>query len=143
MIREIRESDRELFFALAEEFYHSPAVERPLKEGQLADLWENLLHNPQVLGYILELEGRPCGYGIVVRSYSTEGGPTLWLEDIYLRKEARGRGLGTEYCRFILDSFPGVRRFRIEVEDANEGAVALYKKLGFRFLEYRQMIRDV
>ena len=37
----------------------------------------------------------------------------------------------------------GARRLRLEVEPENERAVALYKKLGYRELEYRSMIKDL
>ena len=38
--------------------------------------------------------------------------------------------------------YPDVVRFRLEVTAANEGAAALYKKLGFEYLDYRQMVLD-
>jgi ribosomal protein S18 acetylase RimI-like enzyme len=70
------------------------------------------------------------------------GGDTLWLEDLYIRKDFRNKGLGKEYFNFIFSEYKGVRRFRLEVEDTNERAVKLYKSLGFEFLEYKQMILD-
>ena len=41
-----------------------------------------------------------------------------------------------------MEENPQVKRFRLEVTRSNEGAVRLYEKLGFSFLEYDQMVLD-
>ena len=68
---------------------------------------------------------------------------TLWLEDIYILEQFRGKGLGKELFAYLDENYSAkFGRLRLEVEDDNEIAVALYKKNGFRFLEYKQMIKD-
>ena len=37
---------------------------------------------------------------------------------------------------------PECRRFRLEGTPANQGAARLYERLGFRFLQYDQMVLD-
>ncbi len=36
----------------------------------------------------------------------------------------------------------GARRLRLEVEEENTGAIRLYARMGFKALNYRQMIRE-
>ena len=38
--------------------------------------------------------------------------------------------------------YPDCGRIRLEVTDANKGAIRLYERLGFRFLQYGQMVLD-
>ena len=53
------------------------------------------------------------------------------------------KGIGREFFAY-LDKVKGsaVTRMRLEVEEDNTRAVALYKKLGYKPLEYAQMIKD-
>ena len=80
----------------------------------------------------------------MTKTFHTEAGMTLWIEDIYILEQYRGKGLGGELFAYLeknyADSFS---RFRLEVEEDNEHAVHLYKKNGFRVLPYTQMIRDL
>ena len=41
-----------------------------------------------------------------------------------------------------LKALPGIARLRIEVEDDNEGAKRLYRRMGFELLPYLQMVID-
>ena len=68
----------------------------------------------------------------------------LWLEELYLRPEARNQGLGSEFFDFLrrYGASLGARRLRLEVEEENTGAMRLYARMGFAALDYRQMIRE-
>jgi ribosomal protein S18 acetylase RimI-like enzyme len=56
-----------------------------------------------------------------------------WLEDLYVREEARGAGLGRamvqEACRRAAER--GCERIELDVSEANTSALALYEALGF------------
>src|ERR1700745_1423890 len=41
-----------------------------------------------------EWDGKPAGYAIFYVCYSSFQGPGLFLEDIYVREEFRGKGIG-------------------------------------------------
>ncbi len=144
MIRPLQPSDRELFLELTKEFYHSPAVLHEVPEQYFVNNFEEALsESPYLKGYILELDGKPVGFALLAFTYVAEvGGRQVMIEEIYLREEARGAGLGQEFFRFVEQAFPDCRRQRLEVTPENEGARRLYGRLGFQTLGYLQMVKD-
>lgn len=50
--------------------------------------------------------------------------------DLYIAPEKRGRGYGTACLRFAMEKR---RRLRLRVLSSNDGAIRLYKTMGFRF----------
>lgn len=144
MIRRIEERDEEAFFFLMNEFYHSDAVLAPLPEEKIHAVFRDVLReNPYLDGYMMEEDGSPVGYCLLAKGYSTEaGGKILWIEDLYIRGAYRNRGLGSEMFAYIFAHYQDYKRYRLEVEEENTAAVGFYRRQGFDFLPYRQMIRD-
>jgi GNAT superfamily N-acetyltransferase len=56
-----------------------------------------------------------------------------WLEDLYVRDDARGSGLGRALMDAVLDGAGrrGCRRVELDVNSENPAAWALYRSLGF------------
>ena len=56
-----------------------------------------------------------------------------WLEDLFVREEARGAGLGAALVEAGLERARerGCRRVELDTNEANEAALALYRRLGF------------
>jgi GNAT superfamily N-acetyltransferase len=54
---------------------------------------------------IAEIEGKPVGYALYSYNFSTFlGRPGLYIEDVFVSKEYRGRGIGTAFfkkCAYI------------------------------------------
>ena len=142
--RAIEQKDKELFFTLSEEFYNSPAVLSPIKKEFHENTFNELMRSRDYLEcYIIEFDGKTAGFGLLNIAYCHEaGGKIVWIEELYIRQEFRGHGVGTEFFSFVEKNHPA-KRYRLEVEKENERAVKLYKKLGYDFLEYDQMIRDI
>ena len=65
-----------------------------------------------------------------------------FIEEIFLKPEFRGQGLGTEIMAWLEREYPAARRFRLEVTQVNQGAVRLYQRAGYEFLRYDQMVLD-
>ena len=75
------------------------------------------------------------------KSFSTEfGKPCIWIEDLYVKDEFRGQGIGTMFFEFIGKKYEGYVQ-RLEVEEENERAVAVYEKCGFEEIPYMEMKR--
>jgi GNAT superfamily N-acetyltransferase len=60
-----------------------------------------------------------------------------WLEDLFIREEARGRGLGRELALAAIERARerGCGRIELDVNEANPAALALYEGLGFSALQ--------
>lgn len=65
------------------------------------------------------------------------------LEEIHIKKKARGKGYGTAFIKWVIGQHRDVKRVRLEVTADNERAIALYKSLGFQFLDYGQMALEL
>ena len=144
MLRRAEEKDREIYLALAEEFYRSPAVLHPVPSAWLEKTFSEFTRSDVYAEcYILSAGGEDCGYALLAKSFSQEaGGPVVWLDEFYVREPFRGHGLGKEFMRFLLEKYGRTARIRLETEPENERARKLYKKLGFTELNYLQMVRE-
>jgi GNAT superfamily N-acetyltransferase len=123
LIRELAEYER-----LSDEV---TADERTLR----ASLFEGRPVAEVLLGI---LDGAPVGYALYFHNYSTfTGRPGLYLEDIYVKPECRGRGFGTlllkAAARIAVER--KCARFDWTVLDWNEPAIAFYRNLGALPLE--------
>ena len=144
MIRTVKEQDRKDYLSMAKAFYESDAVLEKVPAENFEITFDLLLtQNPYAKGYVFEEKGKILGYALLAITHSQEaGGQVVWVEEIYLKPEARGKGYGHAFFQFLEEAFPRAKRFRLEVEMENEKAVALYKKLGFAFFPYDQMKKD-
>ena len=124
-------------------FYASPAVLSNGSEEIFQNDVENCVNDsPYLEGYVIETEGKELlGYGMVAKSFSTEfGKPCMWIEDLYLKEEARGQGFGSQFLNYIAEKYPEAI-LRLEVEEENERALKTYRKCGFEVLPYMEMKR--
>lgn len=82
-----------------------------------------------------ELDGSPQGFALYFSNFSTwNGTPGIYLEDLFVRPAARGRGLGKalliQLARIAAER--GCGRLEWAVLDWNEPAIGFYKALGAR-----------
>lgn len=99
-----------------------------------ADLHAALFGPDPVAGTLVaEADGQVVGFALWYRTFSTwTGKPGLWLEDLFVRPEHRGSGLG----KALLVALAGLcvergwTRFEWWVLDWNEPAQGFYRSLG-------------
>ena len=122
---------------MAKDFYSSPAVlENIPKENITASFDLFLSGTPYGDAFIFEVDGTVLGYGVLAYTHSQEaGGRVVWIEEIYVKAEYRGRGLGSEFLEFVKKNVPA-KRYRLETEPENTRAAALYRRHGFEHFEY-------
>jgi GNAT superfamily N-acetyltransferase len=82
---------------------------------------------------IAEIAGEPVGFALFFTSYSTFlAKPGLYLEDLFVRPAARGKGIGASLmialARIAVERDYG--RFEWAVLDWNEPAIKFYASLG-------------
>ena len=103
---------------------------------------EELLHRhlfgdgaPAAECLIGEVDGTPQGFALFFSNFSTwVGWPGLYLEDLFVRPEARGRGLGKALLSAVARAGAnrGCKRLDWSVLNWNEAAIGFYKSLGAR-----------
>lgn len=145
MIRKITLSDKKNYLEMAAEFYSSEAVMQAVPQKHFLITFDELMRSDDyVKGYFFEDNKIVMGYTLLAKSFSQEaGGFVLWIDELYVKPEFRCRGIGHNFFKFIKNNVKDIKRIRLEVEKNNTRAVSLYKKMGFTFLEYGQMIEDL
>jgi len=143
MIRTITSADRETFLRMAYEFYHSEAVLHPIPDDYYTRAFDEMMRSEDyLLGLIFECEGKAAGYALLVKTWSQEaGGLTVWIDELYVLPEFRGRGIGRRFFTELETIAPAVR-YRLEIEPDNVRAEALYRSVGFDVLAYKQMVME-
>ena len=85
-----------------------------------------------------EVDGAPQGFALFFHNFSTfEGRPGIYLEDLFVRPEARGSGLGKALLARLAQTALERDCARLEwsVLDWNEPSIAFYKKLGAKTMD--------
>ena len=93
---------------------------------------------------IADQDGVPAGFSLFFFNYSTwKGRPGVYLEDIYVEPDFRGRGIGkallVETARFAVEH--GCERLQWEVLDWNTPAIDFYQAMGGEFLDEWRNVR--
>lgn len=138
-IRKITKSDKQEVIDMMKTFYLSPAVyTNGSDEIFCADI-DECVKGEFLDGYVGEQSGKIIGYCMVAKSFSTEfGKKCVWIEDIFVKEEFRGKGFGEELFRFVLSNYTDCI-FRLEAESENQKAIKLYEKCGFSYLPYLEL----
>ena len=93
------------------------------------------------LGFV---DDAPAGFTLFFRSYSTFlARPGLYLEDLFVRPELRGRGIGKALLLDLakLANERGCGRFEWTVLDWNQSAIEFYESIGARRMREWQICR--
>ncbi len=117
--------------------------DRDARERLLRDLFSG---RPRLECYLAEIEGRPCGYAFVLETYSSFLAlPTLYLEDLFVLPESRGKKAGYAlYTAMVREARTrGCGRMEWTVLDWNEPAINFYKRSGARHMKEWHLYRLV
>lgn len=135
-IRKIKKTDKHNYFAMSREFYSSGVTNSVISDRCREKFWKEIISGELVKGYILEFNGNIAGYAICALSASQEAcGRLLWLDELFVKPEYRGEGIGTKFFTFLENS-DEYDFIRLEVEKDNERAMKLYRSLGYKDAQY-------
>jgi GNAT superfamily N-acetyltransferase len=122
-VRDLAEYERDPKAAVASE-------EDFLRDGFGAD--------PKFKVVFAEWEGKPAGFALFFYNYSTwQGRPGLYLEDLFVKPEFRGKGIGKalllHLAKIAVENNCG--RYQWQVLDWNIPAIEFYKSLGAEIMK--------
>ena len=119
--------------ALMTEFYAE--ADFPLPAAPATRAFAALLAAPQLGAVWLgEAGGAPVGYAVLTLAFSMEyGGLRGFVDDLYVRPEARGRGVAAALLGAVREACGelGVRSLHVEVGPDNATARGVYTRAGF------------
>ena len=90
---------------------------------------------PAAEAILAEVDGEPVGFALFFATFSTfRGQPGLYLEDLFVQPEHRGRGIGKALLATVarLAVARGCGRLEWSVLDWNAPAIGFYRSLGAR-----------
>jgi GNAT superfamily N-acetyltransferase len=100
--------------------------------------------NPIYYCLIADQDGQPAGFALYFYNYSTwMGRPGIYLEDLFVHPEFRGRGIGKMLLQQVaaIAVQKGCQRLQWEVLDWNTPAIDFYKAMGAEFLDEWRKVR--
>lgn len=107
------------------------ATEAILKET----LFGEKAHAEVIIGYFNDV---PISFALFFHNFSTFlGRPGIYLEDLFVKPEARGKGIGQKMLGYLANVAKERHCGRLEwwVLDWNEIAINFYKKLGAKAMD--------
>ena len=143
MLRKATFTDKALWVRLNREFMEFEITDNNLwnqidqaKDEELAEVFSEALENPRhVTIFMIEDEGEVIGFANLITIFSVwSEGYALMIDDLYIRDDKRGRGIGRQVMKEIEDYAhkSGYRRLQFLSEESNPQAGAFYRKLGYK-----------
>ena len=129
----MRPDDADGFVGLIEALAHYEHLEPPDAEARTRLIRDATAGVPRFFTFLAELDGQLVGYAIYFETYSTFlARPTLYLEDLFVLPEARGKSVGAALFRACAAEaeLRGCGRMEWQVLAWNDLALGFYEHLG-------------
>jgi GNAT superfamily N-acetyltransferase len=128
-LRPIAEQDFEALLALFQEF----AFFEKLPEKMTNSLAQMRVEKAYLNGFVaLNEQHEIAGYVTFFFGYYTWTGKSLYMDDLYVRPQYRGCGVGTQLIHAVIDFAKAeqCKKLRWQVSEWNQPAIDFYKSLG-------------
>ncbi|MDR3752315.1 MAG: GNAT family N-acetyltransferase [Terracidiphilus sp.] len=122
-------------------FERAPDAVVATEEGLLRD---GFGPNPFYSCLIAEQDGQPAGFALFFYDYSTwMGRPGIYLEDLFVLPEFRGRGIGKALLKHVaaVAVEKNCGRLNWAVLDWNTPAIDFYRAMGAEFMDEWKLVR--
>ena len=132
-IRSARRDETTIILQLIKDLAEYEKAPHEVKAGEREILETIFAENPKVFCDFVEVDGDIAGMAIWFLNYSTwQGKHGIYLEDLYVKPEFRGRGYGKALLQHLANicNERGYGRFQWWVLDWNSPAIEFYRSLG-------------
>jgi diamine N-acetyltransferase len=132
-IRRAQPSDAALVFALVCELADYENLQHEVAASPETIAEALFASEPRLFCEVAEWGGEPAGFAVWFLNFSTfRGRHGIYLEDLFVRPEFRGRGIGKALMRHLARTCAdsGYARFEWAVLDWNAPSIAFYESLG-------------
>lgn len=143
-IRRATDEDFDTLLALIDALADYEKLEPPDAEARQRLRRDGFGAEPRFRAYLAELDGEAVAYAITYFTYSSFlARPTLFLEDIFVLPDARGKRVGSTIFRYLAARAveEGCGRMEWIVLDWNRPAIEFYERMGGRQLTEWQTFR--
>ncbi len=120
--------------AMMRALYSEDEAASPVDQSRFPLNIKFLIAQPSRGRIVLFSEGGSLrGYALLIPYWSNEfGGTLLFVDEMFVIAEARNRGIGRSFSRFLDEERPfDAVALSVEVSPSNAGARRLYESLGF------------
>ena len=132
-IRPSRKDEALIILQLIKDLAEYEKAPDEVKAGEKEIIETIFADNPKVFCDLVEVDGDIAGMAIWFLNYSTwQGKHGIYLEDLYVKPEYRGRGYGKALLQHLarICNERGYGRFQWWVLDWNSPAIEFYRSLG-------------
>lgn len=142
-----RPGDVEMLIGMMRQLREDDPEEGAFNEANARRATPPLLADPSIGRiWIIQCDGAPVGYVALTLDWSLEfGGRIAFVDELFVKRECRGRGVGTRTLAFIDEKAAalGVNALLLECTCANDTAKRLYEKCRFVDRGHRLMVKRI
>jgi ribosomal protein S18 acetylase RimI-like enzyme len=143
-IRNARTNERDLFEKMSISLFEEDPPGHEMSRKKVRRTFKEAQNHPEKVKIMaFETGGAVIGYAILVFYWSNEfGGDLVSIDELYVLKENRGQGAGTEFMAWLFAQYPEAAGFQLEVTPKNKRARKFYKRLGFKKAINEHLVRE-
>jgi GNAT superfamily N-acetyltransferase len=144
LVRRAVESDAQALLTLVDALADYEKLARPSEDARARLIRDMFGPRPRIDGLLAFMDGYPVGYAIILETYSSFLAlPTLYLEDLFVLPEYRGRKAGLALFQEVRQEATrrGCGRIEWTVLHWNQLAIDFYHKLGAEHMKEWQLYR--
>jgi GNAT superfamily N-acetyltransferase len=145
-VRRARPGDAKTILGLVDALADYEHLTRPDEEGKARLIRDLFSERPRLECYLCDVDGTAAGYAFVFETYSSFLAlPTLYLEDLFVLPEYRGKKAGIALFKaMVVEAHSrGCGRMEWTVLDWNQLAKDFYDRLGAKHMKEWQLYRLV
>ena len=144
--RKFKKTDDKVVAKLIQNLYQEDPDGKAISPAKIKNTFGSLTKHPD-RGTVLVFEHKKeiIGYAILINFWSNEfGGNIVDIDELYIKKEFRSQGIGTNFVRYLVKGKVGRPvALRLEVTPSNTRARKLYKSLGFELHKNNTLILEI